>query len=102
MIDTVNSSELRRWAAQCKAQADDPRRSGDERDRLLKMREVILTVAKTADWLASPIQESGSMDLPPAASKVASKLAEKWLTRSNDITGIVIIDSAGDVVCELP
>jgi hypothetical protein len=46
-----DASELRRWAMQCAAQADDPRITGDERDRLLKMRTALLQLAETEDWL---------------------------------------------------
>ena len=42
---------LRRWAMQCAAQADDPHATGDERDRLLKMRTALLELAETQDWL---------------------------------------------------
>jgi len=42
---------LRRWAMQCAARAEDPRTKPEERERLLKMREALLEVAKTQDWL---------------------------------------------------
>lgn len=52
MTDTLNSSELKRWAAQCLAQANNPRASGEERERLLKMHTSLLALADNADWLA--------------------------------------------------
>jgi hypothetical protein len=51
MTDRLDSATLRRWAMQCAAQASDPRTSGDDRDRLLKMRTALLDLAKTQDWL---------------------------------------------------
>jgi hypothetical protein len=47
----LESAELRRWAMQCGAQANNPRASGDERERLLKMRTALLELAHTQDWL---------------------------------------------------
>jgi hypothetical protein len=46
-----SAAELRRWALQCAAQADDPRITGDERDRLLAMRTALLQLADMEDWL---------------------------------------------------
>ncbi|HKY07362.1 MAG TPA: hypothetical protein VJQ55_03935 [Candidatus Binatia bacterium] len=46
-----DSVDLRRWAMEAGAQADNPRKSGDERDRLLKMRDALLDLAKTDEWL---------------------------------------------------
>ena len=51
MTDQMEAATLRRWAMQCAAQADDPRMSGDERERLLKMRTALLELAQTQDWL---------------------------------------------------
>jgi hypothetical protein len=51
MTDLDNAALLRRWAMQCAAQADDPHATGDERDRLLKMRTALLELAQTQDWL---------------------------------------------------
>jgi hypothetical protein len=51
MTDLDNAALLRRWAMQCAAQADDPRATGDERDRLLKMRTALIELAETQDWL---------------------------------------------------
>lgn len=50
-IDTLDSAGLRRWAMQCAASANDPRASGDERDRLLIMRKALLELAEAQDWL---------------------------------------------------
>jgi hypothetical protein len=51
MTDLDNAALLRRWAMQCAAQADDPHATGDERDRLLKMRTALIELAETQDWL---------------------------------------------------
>ena len=42
---------LRRWAMECAAKADDPNIKPEERQRLLKMREALLDLAKAQDWL---------------------------------------------------
>ena len=42
---------LRRWAMECAAKADDPNTRPEERKRLLKMREALLDLAQTQDWL---------------------------------------------------
>ena len=47
----ATSADLRHWAMQCYDQASDPRASGDERARLLRMREALLSLADEADWL---------------------------------------------------
>jgi hypothetical protein len=63
MTDLLAASTLRRWASQCAAQANNPRSSGDERDRLLKMRAALLDLAETQDWLngdwSPPLQVAG-------------------------------------------
>lgn len=51
MTNLDNAAVLRRWAMQCAAEADDPHASGDERERLLKMRTALLELAETQDWL---------------------------------------------------
>lgn len=51
MTNLENAAVLRRWAMQCAAEADDPRATGDERERLLKMRTSLLELAGMQDWL---------------------------------------------------
>ena len=60
MVDTVSARELRHWAAQCAEQANDPRRTGDERDRLMKMHDSLLAIAESADWLAGQPKVDGA------------------------------------------
>lgn len=50
--ETPTSADLRRWAMQCGAQASAAASSADERERLLKMREALLDLADTEDWLS--------------------------------------------------
>jgi hypothetical protein len=50
-LPILTSADLRRWATQCYDQANSPRVSGDERERLLKMREGLLALAQEVDWL---------------------------------------------------
>lgn len=52
MPDTLNAAELRRLAIRCSAQAATADCSAAERERLLKMREALLDLAQSADWLA--------------------------------------------------
>jgi hypothetical protein len=51
VTDQMSAVMLRRWAMQCAAQAENPRASGNERERLLKMRTALLQLAETQDWL---------------------------------------------------
>jgi hypothetical protein len=63
MDTNISASDLRRWARQCDAQAADPRVSGDERERLLKMRDALLTLAENQDWLdGRSVQPASSKD----------------------------------------
>jgi hypothetical protein len=50
-IDSLDSADLRRWAIACYDQANDARASGEERARLLRMRESLLLLANEQDWL---------------------------------------------------
>ena len=50
-MNAISSADLRRWAMECYDQAVDPRASGDERDRLLRMRQSLLILAVEQDWL---------------------------------------------------
>jgi hypothetical protein len=60
------SADLRRWAMQCYDQAHDPRASGDERERLLKMRAGLLALAENQDWLNGSRKTGGGMQLDRA------------------------------------
>ena len=55
MPDTLNAAELRRWAMECGAKANRADCGDDERSRLLKMREALLSLAENADWLAGKV-----------------------------------------------
>ncbi len=63
MNTNISASDLRRWARQFDAQAIDPRATGDERERLLKMKQALLTLAENQDWL------DGRSGGAPASSK---------------------------------
>ena len=52
VIDSTDAGYLRRWAMQCVEQANSPRVSGEERAHLMKMRDALLTLADTQDWLS--------------------------------------------------
>jgi hypothetical protein len=51
MNTNMSAAELRHWAAQCNAQAKDPMISGDEYERLIKMRDGLRAVAESQEWL---------------------------------------------------
>ena len=47
----VSSSNLRNWAQDCEMQSKKALTSGEERDRLLRMRDALLALAEEQDWL---------------------------------------------------
>jgi len=51
MNTNMTAAELRRWAAQCDARMKDPMITGPEHERLVKMRDGLLAVADSQDWL---------------------------------------------------
>ena len=51
MNTNMSATELRRWAAQCDARLKDPMATGEETERLIKMRDGLLAVAETQEWL---------------------------------------------------
>lgn len=48
----VSTSDLRTWAHDCEMQSMKALTSGEERDRLLRMRDSLLALAEAQDWLA--------------------------------------------------
>lgn len=59
--DFLSAADMRRWATQCEARARDPMITGDEYERLMRMREALLAVAESQDWLTGvPLQPGGS------------------------------------------
>lgn len=67
-INSISSADLRRWAMECYDQAVDPRASGDERDRLLRMRQSLLILAVEQDWLNGKTKIPAGERLPNGAS----------------------------------
>jgi hypothetical protein len=51
MNTNLSSAELRQWAAQCEMRLKDPLISGDEHERLTRMRDGLIAVAEAQDWL---------------------------------------------------
>lgn len=51
MNTNLSAAELRRWAAQCDTWVKDPLTSGQEYERLVKMRDGLLSVAEQQEWL---------------------------------------------------
>jgi hypothetical protein len=59
MPDTLSATDLRKWAADCAADAADIHGSGDQRARLMKMHDALLALADSADWLAGTKNSAG-------------------------------------------
>ena len=51
--EKMDAAALRRLAMEYAAQADDPTTSGEERQRLLKIRAAVLEIAATRGWLTA-------------------------------------------------
>jgi hypothetical protein len=51
MNTNLSAAELRRWAEQCDRRSKDPMMTGEEHERLAKMRDGLLAVAETQEWL---------------------------------------------------
>ena len=51
MNTNLSVAELRRWAAQCDRQSKDALISGEVHEHLVKMRDGLLAVAETQEWL---------------------------------------------------
>lgn len=51
MNTNLTSAQLRQWATRCDARRKDPMISGDEHERLTRMRDGLLAVAEAQDWL---------------------------------------------------
>ena len=49
--NTMSVREIHEWAAKCESAANDPGISGEERDRLLKMKRALLDLAREQEWL---------------------------------------------------
>jgi hypothetical protein len=60
MNTNLSAAELRRWAAQCDARAKDPLASGEEHERLVKMRDGLLAIAGQQEWLEGRSLEEAS------------------------------------------
>lgn len=51
MNTNMPAAALRRWAEQCDARLKDPMATGEECERLTKMRDGLRAVAETQEWL---------------------------------------------------
>ena len=51
MNTNLSAAELRRWAAQCDRQSQAALITGEVHERLVKMRDGLLAVAETQEWL---------------------------------------------------
>ena len=67
---------LRRWAGECAAKAADPKTKPDERERLLRMRDALLDLAQTQEWLDEkkpPTTQQQQQQRQPRRKKAAVK-----------------------------
>jgi hypothetical protein len=51
MNTNISAAGLRRWAAQCDERAKDPLTTGPEYERLMTMKNALLDLAATQEWL---------------------------------------------------
>jgi len=51
MDTSLSAAELRCWGEQCDRRSEDSMIFGDEHERLAKMRDGLLAVANTQEWL---------------------------------------------------
>lgn len=49
--NVMSVRELREWAEKCDRAAIDPRISGEERERLLRMKAALIDLAREQEWL---------------------------------------------------
>ena len=81
----TEAATLRRWATECAAKADDPKMTPEERERLLKMREALLAVAKTQDWIdgrkTPPVQQQQQTQGRRKASRALARRSHTELKR---------------------
>ena len=76
MIDSTDAGCLRRWATQCLEQANNARVSGDERARLMMMRDALLALADTQDWLSGRAKNSSQRAGAAVKSATQATLVE--------------------------
>ncbi len=76
MIDSTDAGYLRRWAMQCLEQANNARVSGEERARLMMMRDALLTLADTQDWLCVRAKDSSQRTSVAVKSAAQATLIE--------------------------
>jgi hypothetical protein len=62
MLDPLNAEELRLWAAQCTEKAERVISPRAERERLLKIRDALLALADSADWLSGRSRDLALQD----------------------------------------
>jgi hypothetical protein len=74
-----DAAGFRRWAMECSVLADDPRNSKEERERYLKIRDGLLEMAKTQDWLdGQPPMRPPVQSVPELRWNFKSTTNVKW------------------------
>lgn len=63
MTDTLSGPALRRWAMLCAKEVVNCK-TDEERERLVKMREALLDLAETQDWLEGRTRGAGRSGPP--------------------------------------
>jgi len=60
MNTNLSAAELVRWAEQCDRQSKDPMISGEQHERLVKMRKGLLAVAESQKWLEGHLHKAAA------------------------------------------
>ena len=66
----LDATALREWARECASKADDPLVTADDRDRLVKMKDALLALAATQDWLDGQAASGQAARAPSALPPV--------------------------------
>ena len=85
----TDSATLRRWAMECAAKADDPKIQAADRERLLTMRQALLEVAKTQDWLDGRNTPPPSKPKPPPPAQQQQQRQPGRRTKASRATRLV-------------
>ena len=66
----LDATALREWARECADRADDPLVTANNRDRMLKMKDALLALAATQDWLDGQSSSAQAARAPSAQPPV--------------------------------
>lgn len=61
MNTNISAAGLRQWAAQCESRARDPMTTGPEYERLMTMKDALVALADTQEWLDGQKAPTGAV-----------------------------------------